>query len=218
MFTGIIEEVGKVTKVRRVEGGCRMDIEASLVLEGTKPGDSVCVDGVCLTVEELDNKRFVCFASTETLEVTTLETVRSGRETNLERALAFGDRMGGHLVSGHVEALGTILALDRDGESTTLVVGFPNEFNPFAVRKGSVAVDGISLTISNCERNRFQVAVIPETFEKTTLRLKRQGDSVNLEPDLILKYVRSAVESMAGTKSDSGLTLEKLMKSGFTAG
>ncbi|TNF47328.1 riboflavin synthase [bacterium] len=217
MFTGIIEEIGKVTKIQRVEGGCRLDVEACLVLEGTKPGDSISVDGVCLTVEDLDDIRFVCFASTETLEVTTLRTLRSGQEINLERALAFGDRIGGHLVSGHVETIGTVLAMDRHGESFSLVVGFPGNFAAFVVQKGSVAVDGISLTISDCEENRFEVAVIPETFEKTTLRLKRQGDSVNLEPDLILKYVRSAIESITGSESGSGLTLEKLIKSGFLA-
>lgn len=217
MFTGIVEEVGKVTKVQRVEGGCRLDIEADLVLDDTRAGDSVCVDGVCLTVEEIDDRRFVCFASAQTLEITTLGTVQNGRKINLERALAFGGRMGGHLMSGHVETLGTVQAMDRKGEAISLVVGFPSEFNPFAVRKASVAVDGISMTISGCEKNRFEVAIIPETFEKTTLRLKRQGDSVNLEPDLILKYVRSAVESITGAQSGSGLTLEKLIKSGFAA-
>jgi riboflavin synthase len=217
MFTGIIEEVGKITKIQRVAGGCRLDIEACLVLEGTKPGDSICVDGVCLTVEDLDEKSFSCFASGETLDITTLGTLRSGKQINLERALAFGDRLGGHLVPGHVEAVGTVLALDRKGESYSLVVGFSGNFAPFVVQKGSVAVDGISLTIAGCEKSRFEVAIIPETFEKTTLRLKRQGDSVNLEPDLILKYVRSAIESMTGTESGSGLTFEKLIKTGFLA-
>ncbi len=217
MFTGIVEEVGKLMKIQRVEGGCRLDIEACLVLEGTKPGDSICVDGVCLTVEDLGDRHFSCFASGETLEITTLRTFRGGRKINLERALAFGDRIGGHLASGHVEAVGTVLALDRKGESLSLVVGFSENFAPFVVQKGSVAVDGISLTISGCEKSRFEVAIIPETFEKTTLRLKRQGDSVNLEPDLILKYVRSVVESITDTESDSGLTFEKLINSGFLA-
>lgn len=217
MFTGIVEEVGKIASIQRVEGGCRMNVEALLVLEGTRPGDSICLDGVCLTVEKLSHRHFVCFASEETLGTTTLDAARVGGEVNLERALAFGDRLGGHLVSGHVEALGNVLSVHRRGESISLVVGFPREFEPFAVRKGSVAVDGISLTMSGCQRGRFEVAVIPETFEKTTLRLKREGDSVNLEPDLILKYVRSAVESLTGSENGSGLTLEKLIKSGFTA-
>lgn len=217
MFTGIIEEVGEIGRIQRQPGGAAMDVRCRLVLEEGRPGDSIAVNGVCLTVEEIKDGWFSCTVSEESLERTTLRNAAVGDPVNLERALALGGRVGGHLVSGHVERTGTIQSLVRAGRSWTLVVSFPDDFQPFVIEKGSVAVDGVSLTIAGLQRDRFEVSLIPETFEKTTFALKRSGDSVNLEPDLILKYVRSAVASFLGVKSDSGLTLEKLLRSGFIA-
>ncbi|GBE15057.1 MAG TPA: riboflavin synthase [Proteobacteria bacterium] len=215
MFTGIIEEKGKISGMDRVDGGARMEVRCSLVLGGTGPGDSIAVDGVCLTVEGRADDRFACFLSNETLKQTTFGSARIGKTVNLERALSFGGRIGGHLVAGHVEAKGRIQVLKRTGAAFDLEILFPQDFTPYALPKASVAVDGVSLTIVNRWKDRFSAAIIPETVEKTTLGLKSQGDSVNLEPDLILKYVRSAVSSVVKSESAPGLTLEKLLSSGF---
>lgn len=215
MFTGIIEETGRVSRIEQRSGGARMEIEAVLVLEGTKPGHSLAVNGVCLTVEITASGRFSTFLSGETLERTTLSSVRPGDDVNLERALAFGGRLGGHLVSGHVEATGRIEGLKKDGENYLLEVSSPPEFEPFLIDKGSIAVDGVSLTIVEVRGGRFTVALIPETFEKTTFRLKTPGNFVNLEPDLILKYVMSAVRHLVEHGETGSITMEKLKDAGF---
>jgi riboflavin synthase len=217
MFTGIIEETGKVLTAVKVDGGLRLDVQAETVLQGTSNGDSICVDGVCLTVESFSQDRFTCFVSAETLEMTTLEKAVSGRVVNLERAMAAGDRFGGHMVSGHVEGMGRITRLQPAGEGYVLSVDFSPEFRPYVVHKGSISVDGVSLTVAAVENGGFRVAMIPETWENTTFRLKTIGDFVNLEPDLILKYVRSAVEGLLGEDKDPGLTMEMLVRAGFAA-
>ncbi|UCG38922.1 MAG: riboflavin synthase [bacterium] len=217
MFTGIIEEIGKIAGMERRRGGARLDVEASLVLEGTRPGDSIAVNGVCLTAERVGRRGFSAFLSVETLERTTFASSRPGDPVNLERSLALGDRLGGHLVSGHVEATGTVKELVRSGESHTLMVSYPETFSQYVVPKGSVSVDGVSLTIVARMGDLFTVSVVPKTFEKTTFRLKTPGDFVNLEPDLILKYVMSAVRELSGSGKDGSITLEKLRKSGFIA-
>ncbi len=217
MFTGIVEETGILERLDTAAGGARVGIIADTVLEGTRVGDSIAVDGVCLTVEKVSGSLFTAFLSSETLARTTFGRARPGDHVNLERALALGDRLGGHLVSGHVESTGTVREMRETGEGRLLVVSCPPEFVPFAVTKGSVSVHGISLTIAGVEGDRFSVAVIPETFEKTTFRLKRPGDFVNLEPDLILKYVTSAVRNLTDGGGDSSITLAKLRESGFFA-
>ncbi len=217
MFTGIVEEIGSVQRKETRSGGLRMDVAASVVLEGTRPGDSISVNGVCLTVERIGSDIFTAFLSTQTLERTTLRDADSGYRVNLERALALGDRLGGHLVSGHVEAKGQIRELKKDGEGYQLVVSCPPEFSPYLVPKGSVSVDGVSLTIVEDRGHAFSVAMIPETFEKTTFRLKTPGNFVNLEPDLILKYVMSAVRNLTAETSGGGMTIDKLRDSGFIA-
>ena len=215
MFTGIVEEMGTVLRTETVPGGMRIEVRASTVLEGTSPGDSISVGGVCLTVENLSAGAFMAFLSSETLQRTTLADAGPGYEVNLERALAMGDRFGGHLVSGHVEVKGQIRELKKDGQGYRLIVTCPEEFGPYIVPKGSVSVDGVSLTIVDDLDQAFSVSMIPETFEKTTFRLKTPGNFVNLEPDLILKYVMSVVRNLtAGTNGDT-LSIEKLIKSGF---
>lgn len=218
MFTGIVEEIGSVQRTELRPGGLRMDVRASVTLEGTRPGDSISVNGVCLTVERVAGDVFTAFLSTETLGMTTLGDAGAGYQVNLERSLALGDRLGGHLVSGHVEAKGQIRELRKDGEGYQLVVSCPSEFAPFVVPKGSVSVDGVSLTIVEDMRQAFSVSLIPETFEKTTFRLKTPGNFVNLEPDLILKYVMSAVRNLTADTSGGSITIDKLRDSGFITG
>lgn len=218
MFTGIIEETGRVTAVETVGGGLRIAVRADRVLKGTGVGDSIAVDGVCLTVEDLGRGSFTCFLSAETSGATTLGRAAVGREVNLERAMALGDRFGGHLVSGHVEATGSISGLERVGEGRLMTVAFELSFAPYVVHKGSVSVDGVSLTIAATREDAFEVAIIPETWQKTTFRLKTIGDFVNLEPDLILKYVRSSVDGLIEKGENRGLTLDQLFAAGFLAG
>lgn len=217
MFTGIVEEKGKISGLDRADGGARMEVLCSRVLEGTKPGDSIAVDGVCLTVESRADDRFACFLSNETLDRTTFGSARVGKTVNMERALAFGDRIGGHLMAGHVEGKGRIQVLKRAGAAFDLEILFPPDFTPYAVPKASVAVDGVSLTIVKVWKDRFSVAIIPGTFGETTFGLKSQGESVNLEPDLILKYVRSVISAVIQGENAPGLTMEKLLNSGFIA-
>lgn len=217
MFTGIIEETGTVKRMDSVAGGARIEVSAAGVLSGTKIGDSIAVDGVCLTVEKLSPGSFSAFLSDETVSKTTFSHTRGGDHVNLERALAMGDRFGGHMVSGHVEYLGKVYEIRKAGEGYHLSVSCPAKFMPFVVIKGSVSVHGVSLTISEVEKQAFSVAVIPETFEKTSFRLKRPGDFVNLEPDLILKYVMSAVRNLTGDGEERSITLDSLRTSGFLA-
>jgi riboflavin synthase len=215
MFTGIVEEVGSVRRTQFMSGGQRIQVEASTVLEGTRAGDSILVNGVCLTVEKIEKGAFTAFLSAETLEKTTFRDVASGHRVNLERALALGGRLGGHLVSGHVETRGQVLELKKDGEGFRLVVSCTAEFSPYIVPKGSVSVDGVSLTIVEDLGGAFSVSMIPETFEKTTFRLKTAGNFVNLEPDLILKYVMSVIRNLAAETNNGSITIEKLVESGF---
>jgi riboflavin synthase len=217
MFTGIVEETGSIQQIRTVPGGRRLDISASRVLEGTNPGDSILVDGVCLTVERVLDKAFTAFLSSETVGTTTLGEAAAGFKVNLERALLLGDRFGGHLVSGHVEVQGRIRDLRREGEGYYLAVDCPSGFGPYIVPKGSVSVNGVSLTMVEDLGQAFSVSMIPETFEKTTFRLKTPGNFVNLEPDLILKYVMSAVRKLTNGAKDGTLSIESLKKAGFIA-
>jgi riboflavin synthase len=215
MFTGIVEETGRIVRFDRKAGGGRIEIEADLILDGTVPGHSIAVNGVCLTVEDTRPGLFGAFLSAETMEKTTFSRARTGDGVNLERALAFGGRLGGHLVTGHVEATGRIDDLRKEGDGYLLAVSGPASFAPYLVEKGSVSVDGVSLTLAGTETGWFTVALIPETFEKTTFRLKRMGDFVNLEPDLILKYVMSSIRELAEPGEPGGVTLQKLKNSGF---
>ncbi len=217
MFTGIVEEIGSVRRTELRSGGLRIDVEGSAVLEGTRPGDSISVNGVCLTVERVTGGVFTAFLSSETLERTTLGDAVIGFQVNLERALVLGGRLGGHLVSGHVEAKGQIRELRKDGEAYHLVISYPSEFAPYVVPKGSVCVDGVSLTIVEGMGEAFSVAIIPETFEKTTFRLKTPGNFVNLEPDLILKYVMSVVRNLTADANSETITIDKLIEAGFIA-
>jgi riboflavin synthase len=215
MFTGLIEEVGKIESIRKVAGGARLRVAAREVLQGTRAGDSIAVDGACLTVEAFSPTFFTAVLSSETLAATTFASARAGAAVNLERALAFGGRLGGHLVSGHVEAVGKVVALTPRGEGgAALVLSVPPSFLSWVLVKGSVAVDGVSLTVAELSDSGFSAAIIPETLARTTLRLKRGGDSVNLEPDLLLKYVKSLLENRFSGGGDLPVA-DRLRKAGF---
>lgn len=188
MFTGIIEELGVVKQIDR-QKTVRLTILAKTVLEGLKIGDSLTVNGVCLTVVGFNTTEMIVEVSPETLGVTSLGSLKVGDGVNLERAMRLNDRLGGHLVTGHVDGVGRIKERRPEGESSALCIEAPPDVLNYCVKKGSIAVDGVSLTINDLTQKDFVVMIIPHTAKATTLGLKGIGDAVNLEVDLIGKYV-----------------------------
>ncbi|MBD3867642.1 MAG: riboflavin synthase [Acidobacteria bacterium] len=195
MFTGLIEAIGTLREKREGRGSTRIAVESDLPLQSMADGDSVAVNGVCLTVVNRSGNRFHADVIRETLEHTTLGRLRTGEKVNLERALALGDRLGGHLVQGHVDGTGRIREVVRQGDDYRLRISLPRELARYVAWKGSVTVDGVSLTVSAVEGDRFEVALIPETRGKTGLGKLGRGDEVNLEVDLMARYLARLLES-----------------------
>ena len=189
MFTGIIEELGRVRSVESNGENARIVIEARTVTEGTNHGDSIAVNGVCLTALDITADSFAADVSKETLERSTLGRLRTGAPVNLERAVTPATRLGGHIVQGHVDARGRFLEAIDHGGSWTVRIGYPREVARYLVFKGSVSVEGISLTIAALTDDHFDIAVIPKTWEMTNFSHLQPGDEVNLEADVIAKYV-----------------------------
>ena len=189
MFTGIIEELGRVREIEKRGEDARIAIEAHTVTEGSINGDSISVNGVCLTAIEVKSDSFAADVSKETLLRSTLGSLSKGSPVNLERAVTPATRLGGHIVQGHVDARGQFLGSENHGESWTFRIAYPKEIARYLVFKGSVAVEGISLTISNLTDDYFEIAVIPKTWEVTNFSQLKPGDEVNLEVDVIAKYV-----------------------------
>ncbi len=211
MFTGIIEELGSVKDLRRDTAGARLAISASMVLEETSIGDSICVNGVCLTVLDMGKTEFSADVANETLSVTNLGELKPGRKVNLERALRLSAKIGGHLVTGHVDGVGRIREKRQEGNSWRVLFDAPEAIRRYVIKKGSIAVDGISLTVADADAAGFSIAMIPHTAKMTTLGFKNPGDSVNLESDIIGKYV----EKLLSCKMEEGVNLETLKKAGF---
>ena len=214
MFTGIIEELGRVRSVERRGEGVRIVIEAGTVTEGTHEGDSIAVNGVCLTALDVRPGSFAADGSRETLDRSTLGRLRIGSPVNLERAVTPSTRLGGHIVQGHVDARGEFLSATDHGGSWTVRVAYPQEIARYLVFKGSVAVEGISLTIAGLTDQYFEIAVIPKTWEVTNFSQLRPGDEVNLEADIIAKYVERMM-TLRDPSSNESLTLEKLAGLGY---
>ena len=191
MFSGIIEQVGTIAGTRRIRGGLDLTIRSRL--RGLAIGDSIAVSGACMTVTQRRGGTFSVHVSRESLRRTTLGKMRVGSRVNLERSLRLSDRLSGHLVFGHVDALGEVKAIKAEGDSALYRFGIPAGFGRYLVEKGSVAVDGISLTVFRCTNRSFTVAVIPHTAAATTLGARRAGDAVNLESDMLARYVERAV-------------------------
>ena len=189
MFTGIIEELGSVRSIEERGENAYIVIDARVVTEGTNHGDSIAVNGVCLTALDIREDSFAADVSRETLLRSTLGNLKPGTPVNLERAVTPATRLGGHIVQGHVDARGQFVSVEDHGESWTVRIGFPPEIARYLVFKGSVAVEGISLTIANLAGEYFEVAIIPKTWELTNLSHLKPGDGVNLEVDVIGKYV-----------------------------
>ena len=194
MFTGLIEDVGTIDALRFNKGSAVLSVRTHLSLRSMPFGASVAVNGACLTIVRKTKGTFTVDVSPETLQRTSLETLGVGGLVNLERPMRLQDRLGGHLVTGHVDGIGTVLAITKEGEFTVFTFQVPVRLDRFLISKGSVAVDGISLTVNDRRRNRFSAAIIPFTLQHTNLRARRVGDKVNIETDLIGKYVESFLE------------------------
>jgi riboflavin synthase len=213
MFTGIIEELGEISSLEKNANGAKVRIDAKLVTADSKDGDSIAINGVCLTALDIKTTSFSADVSRETLDRSTLGGLKVGSKVNLERAVTPSTRLGGHIVQGHVDGRGKFLQAISEGDFWTVRVSYPKEIGQYLVYKGSVSVEGISLTIAKLTDEYFEIAIIPKTWELTNLSTLRTGDEVNLEADVIAKYVERIL--LYG-KSESGeITMEKLQKLGF---
>lgn len=212
MFTGIIEEVGKVQGIRKGRDSAAVLIGARMILEGIRLGDSIAVNGVCLTVTSFSQNGFTADVMHETLNRSSLGSLRAGSPVNLERAMPANGRFGGHIVSGHIDGTGTISAITKDDNAVWYTVKTAPHILRYIIEKGSVAIDGVSLTVAKVHNDGFSVSIIPHTAAQTILSEKRVGDIVNLENDCIAKYV----ERLLGSQSPKmAITTEFLVKHGF---
>src|SRR5690242_19430009 len=195
MFTGIIEELGSVRSIEEHGENARVVISARVVTKGTNHGDSISVNGVCLTALDIEADSFAADVSRETLQRSTLGSLKPGAPVNLERAVTPATRLGGHIVQGHVDARGTFADVENHGESWTLRIAYPKEIARYLVFKGSVAVEGISLTIAGVTDEHFEIAIIPKTWEVTNLSHLQPGDAVNIEVDILGKYIETLLST-----------------------
>lgn len=215
MFTGIVEELGSIRAVRRGVESAQLLIEAARVIEGSRVGDSIMVNGVCLTSVHFGERIFTADVMAETLAKSNLGNLKAGDKVNLERALRLGDRLGGHIVSGHIDGVGTITSREKKDIATLVSIKAPDAVMRYIIKKGSVAIDGISLTVVDFDKDTFQVSLIPHTARETTLGFKKTGDSVNLEGDIIGKYIERMVSFQGGRESNSSISISFLAEHGF---
>lgn len=215
MFTGIIEELGRISSLNKHAGGAKIEIAANVVTQETIDGDSIAVNGVCLTALNVTKNSFAADISQETLDRSTLGSLTVGSKVNLERAVTPSTRLGGHIVQGHVDGRGRFVSAVQSGDFWTVRIAFPKEMARYFVYKGSVAVEGISLTIANLTDDYFEIAVIPKTWELTNLSTLKSGDEVNLEADIIAKYVERIMKYGGENRNSGGVTMEKLSALGY---
>ena len=214
MFTGLVEEVGTLKSVKRGGGSCVLTVECSRVLEGSRVGDSIAVNGVCLTVTSMGGTYFNADAMPETLDRSSLGKLPSGSPVNLERAMPADGRFGGHIVSGHIDGMGTVMSITPDENAVWYRIGAEPKLLRYIVEKGSITVDGISLTVAATDGESFSVSIIPHTQKETALRSLRSGSAVNLETDIIGKYVEKLMQPEPESKQ-GGLTEDFLRENGF---
>lgn len=214
IFTGIIEELGTINRIERGSNSSRINVRAHKVLDDVRIGDSIAINGVCLTVTEFSSEHFIADVMAETLEKTNLKELGSGQRVNLERAVRLSDRMGGHLVQGHVDGVGTIIEQQKLDIAILFRIQAPPDVLAYVVKKGSIAIDGISLTVVAVDTESFSVSLIPHTAAMTTLGFKKPGATVNLESDIIGRYVEKLM--LRNTKEkQSSLSLGFLAENGF---
>ena len=210
MFTGIIEEIGIIKQLNQSGNDALIVVQCKKVLEGTKIGDSIAIDGVCQTVTALSSNSFSAQVSSETLNVTTFSKLKNGNKINLERALTLNSRLGGHIVSGHVDGLGKIKNIQKLNDFYTLKFEVEKDLTKYIAKKGSITINGVSLTVASTLNNEFDVAIIPHTFENTNLNTLKSGDFVNIETDVLAKYVEKIL--LTDNNSSKKRVDEKFLK------
>ena len=215
MFTGIIEELGKIESLTKNAKGAIIKISTNDITKGAVEGDSIAVSGVCLTALDIKPNSFTADASQETLDRSTIGSLKSGSRVNLERAVTLTTRLGGHIVQGHVDGTGKFESAAQEGDFWTVRISYPKELGQYFVHKGSVSVEGISLTIAKLTDNYFEIAVIPKTWELTNLSALKKGEAVNLEVDIIAKYVERMVSYREKDSGADDISIEKLKGLGF---
>ena len=215
MFTGLVEGIGRIKGIQRRQGEMQLTISPPFSAAACRVGDSIAVDGVCLTVTHLSGDLLAVDVSGETLSRSTLGLLKQDDVVNLERALMVSDRLGGHLVTGHVDGIGKVLQKERRQRSWFYRIGIDRSLSRYTIEKGSIAVDGISLTINLCGDRFFEVNIIPHTATETTLQRKKVGDLVNIETDMLAKYVEKFVKGQAKEEEKSTIDMDTLRKHGF---
>lgn len=210
MFTGIVEEIGIVKSISRGQSAC-ISVECAKVLEDVKIGDSIAIDGVCQTVTSFDKNSFSAQVSQETLSVTTFSKIKTGTKVNLERALTLNGRLGGHIVTGHIDGLAKLKKIQQKGEFYDITFEAEKELTKYVAKKGSVAINGISLTVADINSNEFSIALIPQTYKNTTLDQLQSGDFVNIEVDILAKYI----EKFLSTSNNNTIDERFLKENGF---
>ena len=217
MFTGIIEAIGKVKRIEPVGGDMRLTVDVkSLDMSDVKLGDSIAVNGVCLTAVEFDQSSFVADVSNESISLTSLKQLKAGSLVNLEKALLPTTRLGGHLVSGHVDGLGQVVNIVDDGRSIRYTIQVPAELKRYIAVKGSICIDGTSLTVNAVNDDRFDINIVPHTQERTIIQGYKAGTEVNLEVDLVARYLESLLLHTSDENKE-GLSLDLLSKAGFVS-
>lgn len=219
MFTGLIEGTGKIEAVTKTGNEMNITVLPLFDMEECQVGDSIAVNGVCLTAAAIKGNICDMYASGETVSRTTLFNLKRGDHVNLERALRFSDRLGGHLVSGHVDGIGKIRHIKQSGKSWLMGVEIDEGLSKYTIEKGSVAIDGVSLTINHCQKGYFEVNIIPETGKATIILKKKAGDTVNIETDILAKYIEKFITSERPAESNPGISsinMEMLSRFGFS--
>ena len=214
MFTGIIEEIGKIVKTKPIAGGLSIKIEADKILNDINVNDSICIDGVCLTITNFDESGFWVDAVGSTLEKTTFVSVKTPSTVNLERSVRLNERLGGHLVQGHVNGRGTISEIQKLGENYLLKIDVPENLERYLIKEGSIAVNGISLTIADLYKNVISISIIPHTWQNTNLQYKKLNEKVNIEIDILAKYVEKLL-SRSNNTSEKNITETWLKEIGY---
>jgi riboflavin synthase len=214
LFTGIVESMGRVRGIKRGAQSFQIDVQAETILDDVNLGDSIAINGVCLTVTSYDAEHFTADVMPETMDKTTLKNLKPGDHVNLERALRVGDRLGGHIVQGHVDAVGIIKAKEKRDIAYVYTIKAPAQVLHYTVPKGSITVDGVSLTVIDVLPDSFTVSLIPHSAEQTILGRKQAGDYVNLESDILGRYIEKLLQT-GGDKETSSLSLSFLAENGF---
>lgn len=215
MFTGIVEEIGSIERIQKGRHSAVLEICAKTVVEDLKIGDSVAVNGICLTVISFHSGGFAADVMHETLNRSALASLKSGSHVNLERAMPANGRFGGHIVAGHVDGVGKVVSTRRDDNAVWYTVQADASVMKYIVEKGSITIDGVSLTVADVEKDRFSISAIPHTVEVTVLSERHAGDLVNLETDIIGKYVEKFLSPQESTQSESRITREFLTECGY---